>query len=109
MSSSPPEGFTLRRATVDDAPAIDELISAADTDVQGWTESSEPELLGWWRMVDLEENSWILEAGAAVAAYGVAFVHGDTLELDGFVHPAWRGHGLGKWLVDEAEARGREL
>jgi mycothiol synthase len=109
MSSSPPDGFSLRPATVDDAPAINDLISAADIDIQGWTESSEPELLGWWRMMELEQNSWILEAHGAVAAYGVAFVHGDTLELDGFVHPTRRGQGLGRWLVDRAEARAREL
>jgi len=109
MSSSPPEGFSVRRATVEDAPAINELITAADLDVQGSTDSSEPELLGWWRMMDLEQNSWVLEADGAVAAYGVGFAHGDMLELDGFVHPARRGQGLGRWLVEQGEARAREL
>ena len=109
MSSSPPDGFSVRRATVEDAPAVNELITTADLDVQGWTDSSEPELLGWWRMMDLEQNSWVLEADGAVAAYGVGFVHGDVLELDGFVHPQRRGQGLGRWLVDQAESRAREL
>jgi mycothiol synthase len=109
MSSSPPDGFALRRVTVDDAPAINELVSAAETAVQGWAESSEAELLGWWRMMDLAQNSWVVEADRAVAAYGVGFVHGDAFELDGFVHPQRRGQGLGKWLLDQAEARAREL
>ena len=43
MSSSPPDGLSLRPATVDDAPAINELITAADEAVQGWSESSESE------------------------------------------------------------------
>ena len=109
MSSSPPEGLSVRRATVDDAPAINELITAADMAVQGWTESSEPELLGWWRMMDLEQNSWALHDDTEVRAYAVLFVHGDTAELDGFVHPDHQGRGLGAWLVARAEERAREL
>jgi mycothiol synthase len=109
MSSSPPDGLGVRRATVDDAPAINELITAADIAVQGWTESSEPELLGWWRMMDLEQNSWVLHDDTGVHAYAVLFAHGETAELDGFVHPDDRGRGLGAWLVERAEERAREL
>jgi len=109
MSSSPPEGLSVRRATEADAPAINELVTAADVAVQGWSESSESELLGWWRMMDLEHNSWVLEDGRQVAAYSVAFAHGDTLELDGFVHPDQQGRGLGAWLVARVEERAGEL
>jgi mycothiol synthase len=109
MSSSPPDGLSVRRATVDDAFAINRLITAADLAVQGWTESSEAELLAWWREVDLEHNSWVLHAGGAIAAYAVVLPHGDTLELDGFVHPERQGQGLGAWLVANAEERAREL
>jgi GNAT superfamily N-acetyltransferase len=109
MSSSPPDGLSVRRATVDDAPAINELITAADVAVQGWTESSEPELLGWWRMLDLEQNSWVLFDETGIHAYAVLFAHGDTVELDGFVHPDHQRRGLGVWLVARAEERTREL
>jgi mycothiol synthase len=109
MSSLPPEGLSLRRAMVADAPAIDELITAADVAVQGWSESSENELLSWWRMMDLEQNSWVLHDDSAIAAYAVGFVHGETFELDGFVHPARQGEGLGAWLVAHAEERARKL
>jgi mycothiol synthase len=109
MSSSLPDGLSVRRATVDDTPAINKLIAAADIAVQGRTESTEPELLAWWREIDLEHNSWILHGGSAVAAYAVVLPHGDTLELDGFVHPESQGQGLGAWLVANAEERAREL
>jgi len=109
MSSSLPDGLSLRRATVDDAPAIDELITAADIAVQGWSESSVGDVLQWWRLMDLEHNSWVLHDNGVIAAYGVCMVHGDTFELDGFVHPDRRGHGLGAWLLARAEARAREL
>jgi mycothiol synthase len=109
MSSFPPEGLSVRRATVADAPAINELVTAADVAVQGWSESSAAELLGWWRMMDLESNSWVLHEGGRIAAYSVGFAHGETLELDGFVHPEHQGRGLGAWLVTCAEERAREL
>jgi len=109
MSSSPPDGLRVRRATLDDAPAINELITAADVAIQGWSESSESELLGWWRMMDLEQNSWVLRDEGSIHAYAVAFEHGDTLELDGYVHPQHQGRGLGAWLVARAEERAREL
>jgi mycothiol synthase len=109
MSSSPPDGLSVRRATVDDARAIDELITAADEAVQGWSESSVPELLGWWRMMDLDQSSWVLREGEQVVAYGAGFAHGDFFELDGFVHPEHQGRGLGAWLVARGEERAREL
>jgi len=109
MSSSPPDGLSVRRATFDDAPAVNELITAADLAVMGWSESSEPELLGWWRIMDLEQNSWVLHHNGSIRAYAVAFPHGETFELDGFVHPDHQGRGLGAWLVERAEERAREL
>jgi mycothiol synthase len=110
MSSSLPDGFHVRRATVDDAPAIDELIRAADEGVMGWSDSSEGELLEWWRMMDLERDSWIVQDGdGSVAAYAVLFPYGETAELDGFVHPARKGGGLGAWLFARGEERTREL
>jgi mycothiol synthase len=109
MSSSPPDGLSVRAATAEDAAAINELITAADIAVQGWSESSESELLGWWRMMDLERNSWVVHDAGGVRAYAVVFAHGDKAELDGYVHPDHRNRGLGAWLVARAEERGREL
>ena len=109
MSSSPPDGLSVRRATVDDAQAIDKLITAADEAVQGWSESSVPELLGWWRKMDLAGSSWVLHEGDELVAYGAGFVHGDFFELDGFVHPDHQGRGFGAWIVARGEERAREL
>src|SRR5215468_1533170 len=109
MSSSPPDGLSVRQATVGDASAVDELITAADVDVQGWSESSVPELLGWWRMMDLQHDSWLLHEDDALVGYAAGFAHGEAFELDGFVHPKQRGRGFGAWLVGRGEVRAREL
>ena len=108
MSLSLPEGFRVRPATVEDAPAINELVIAVDTVVQGWSDSTEAELVDWWRLTDLAGNSWVVEDDSLVA-YGVVIAHGENAETDGFVHPAKTGLGLGSWLLRRGEERGREL
>src|SRR3954465_11523060 len=109
MGSCPADGPSGRRATVGDGPAIDELITAADEAVQRWSESSVPELLGWWRMMDLEQSSWVLYDETGIRAYAAGFAHGELFELDGFVHPEHQQRGLGAWLVARGEERAREL
>jgi len=108
MSSSPPEGFRARRATVADAPAVNELVVAVDTAVQGWSDSTAAELADWWRETDLAGNSWVVEDDS-VAAYAVVVPHGKTADIDGFVHPAKTGVGLGSWLLCQGEERVRAL
>jgi GNAT superfamily N-acetyltransferase len=106
--TSPPEGFRVRAAAAADAAAISELMVAADTVVQGWSDSTALELVEWWRMTDLATNSWVVE-DHSVAAYGVVIPHGATAETDAFVHPAKTGLGLGSWLLRRGEERVREL
>jgi len=108
MSSSPPEGFRVRPATVEDAPVVNELVVAVDTAVQGWSDSTAVELVDWWRLTDLAANSWVVESDS-LAAYGVVISHGESAETDGFVHPSKTGLGLGSWLLRRGEERVREL
>jgi GNAT superfamily N-acetyltransferase len=104
MSSSLPDGFTVRPVTAADVATVNELVVATDEAVMGWSDSTEADLLDWWRLVDLDRDSWIVEDGSA-AAYGVLYAHGETADLDCFVHPARKGLGLGSWLLENAEAR----
>jgi mycothiol synthase len=108
MSSSPPESFSVRHATVADAYAINELQIAADTAVQGWSDSTEAELVDWWRLTDLATNSFVVEDDS-IAAYAVVIPHGTIADIDGFVHPAKTGLGLGSWLLRRGEERVHEL
>ena len=58
MSSSLPEGFRVKHVEPEDVSAINALIVAADEAVMGWSDSTEPDLVDWWRLVDLEHDSW---------------------------------------------------
>lgn len=104
MSSSLPDGFRHRRATVADVAAINALIAATDEEVQGWSDSSEADILDWWRLLDLEQDSWVVE-DEAIAAYAIAFPHPENMDIDGYVHPSRKGRGLGSWLVRRGEER----
>ena len=108
MSLSLPDGFTVRPATLEDAAAINELVVLVDEEVQGWSDSTEADLLDWWRLVELERDSWLVEQDGSLAAYSVLFPHGENAELDGFVHPMKTGLGLGAWLLATGERRARE-
>jgi len=107
MSSSLPKGHSSRSVTPDDAPAVNELVVAADEAVMGWSDSTEADLVDWWREVDLECDSWVVEDDA-IAACGVLYPHRETADLDCYVHPSQKGVGLGSWLLAGGEARARE-
>jgi mycothiol synthase len=108
MSLPPPDGFRVRRVVADDASAINELVVAADEAVMGWSDSTANDLADWWRLMDLENDSWLVEDDG-LAAYGVLFRHGESAELDGYVHPTRTGRGLGRWLLERGQERAREL
>jgi mycothiol synthase len=108
MSSSLPDGFTARPVMPADAPSVNALVVAADEAVQGWSDSTETDLIEWWREVELPHDSWLVGDGSAPAAYGVLYPHGETADLDCFVHPGRKGLGLGSWLLAQGEERARE-
>ena len=79
---------------------------AVDTVVQGWSDSTEAELVDWWRLTNLAGNSWVVEDDS-LAAYAVVIPHGENAETDGYVNPAKTGLGLGSWLLGQGEERAR--
>jgi mycothiol synthase len=108
MSSSLPDGFAARPVTPVDAPSVNALVVAADEAIQGWSDSTEADLIEWWREVELPLDSWLVEDGSEPAAYGVLYPHGETADFDCFVHPERKGLGLGSWLLARGEERARE-
>jgi mycothiol synthase len=110
MSSSLPEGFRVRPVIEADTPSVNDLVVAVDVDVQGFSDSTEADIADWWRQVDLERDTWLVE-NERLAAFGVTERHGDEAQIDGYVHPDAKGRGLGSWLLARGQewAREREL
>ncbi|TML57953.1 MAG: GNAT family N-acetyltransferase [Actinobacteria bacterium] len=100
MISSPPD-FALRPARPDDAEAVLELIGPE-------LHFGLDDIRNEWRSVDLERDTWAWEHGGRLAAFGILRSRGEELSVNGFVHPDFRGRGLGTAILQATEARARE-
>src|ERR671935_197903 len=100
MISSPPE-FTVRPARPDDAESVLQLVppelGAGLDDIR--TE---------WRRTDLERDTWAWEHDGRLVAFGILRSRGDELSVNRFVHPDFRGRGLGTAILQATETRARE-
>jgi mycothiol synthase len=96
-----PEGYTTRAPGREDAGAVAALIHASELADAGASDMSLEELLDDWHPLDLAE-----EAVAVVAPEGTIAAYADvinrsfvTVSVYGYVHPDFRGLGLGAYLV----------
>src|SRR3954468_9954022 len=106
MSSSPPDGFTARGATLEDADAVAELILAVEP-VEPITGA---EVRDWWRGQDVERDVRLVHApDGRLAAFGDVSQRADAASVEGYVHPERHGSGLGAYIVGWGEERAREL
>src|SRR5579859_3745789 len=109
---SPPAGFTVRPARHEDIREIIALMDALDVAFGHVAMSLEiDDIENDWSDLNTETDTWVVVApGGALAAYGLVNDEGlGQFAADGYVHPDWRGHGLGALLLHLAETRAREL
>jgi mycothiol synthase len=96
-----PEGYTTRAPRREDAGAVAAVISACQIADTGQTDMSVEELLDDWHPIDLAEEAVVVIApDGRVAAYADvlnrSFV---VVSVYGYVHPDYRGVGIGAHLV----------
>jgi mycothiol synthase len=103
----------VRRAVVDDAPLLFDLISAIDRhdfgDVDMTVEEVRDDLAGY----DLDTNSWLVYRPEAEGQELVAFAAVEPRGEEEFrgqvsVHPDWRRRGIGSALARQLEQSVRE-
>jgi mycothiol synthase len=108
-----PDGYVLRHPAPDEAPAIQDILDAAESADAGEVRHHEDDVATDWLSprCDIGANWWVAVAGDGSIA-GVAFVWPETageVTADHYVHPDHRGRGLGEALLDTIEARLVEL
>src|ERR671937_1452257 len=100
MISSPPE-FTVRPARPDDAESVLQLVPPE-------LGCGLDDIRAEWRTTDLERDTWAWEHDGRLVAFAILRSRGEELSVNGFVHPDFRGRGLGTAIVRVTEARARE-
>src|SRR3990172_4305218 len=105
--------YTWRAPRPDEVEAVAELVAACDVVDEGAARTTTDEIESQWARpgLILERDAWVATApGGQVAAYGAVWERepGGRYWLDGYVHPAFRGWGLGAALLGRTEARAAE-
>lgn len=110
MSSSLPDGYTIRPATPEDASAVAELMNAAEGEETDEL-SSVDDVLHLWRGLYLAADTRLVVSADGEIAGAIATIGGDVerASIDAYVHPEHMGRGIGTALLELAEARAREL
>ena len=105
-----PEGYAMRAPEREDAGEVAAMIRAADLADNGASDMSVEELLDDWHSLDLAE-----EAVAVVAPEGTIAGYADvvnrsfvSVSVYGYVHPDFRGLGIGACLISWGERWTRE-
>jgi mycothiol synthase len=104
------EGYTTRVPGREDAAAVAALISACQIADTGQTDMSVEELLDDWHPLDLAEEAVIVTApDGRVAAYADVLNRSfEIVSVYGYVHPEYRGMGIGGFLLAWGEGWTRD-
>jgi mycothiol synthase len=99
-SATLPAGFTMRTPVESDAAAVTAAL-AASRSADGDREPELDEILTDWAEVDLNEEAVVIcePEGRIVAGADVLNRRYTRVSVYGYVHPAWRGMGIGRALV----------
>jgi mycothiol synthase len=107
MSSSLPEGFTLRAATADDVEPAAAVLRAEEVDLRGRSDWGVEETAHFWRLANLEASSMVETTEGATAAMVVVLDRGGVREAWVTVHPDFTGQGLAAALLTSTEQQAR--
>ena len=105
-------GYTVRSPTEEDIPAIVALLRDYDLAEMGEADATTAaEILSDWTDLDPAQDAWVVWSPDGLPA-GYATIADDgagRLLVDGYVHPAHTGRGIGITLIQEMERRAAAL
>lgn len=99
-----PPGYTGRAPTRDDADEIAAVIHACYLADTGESAYRVEDLLEEWGDIDIARDAYVVTTDSTVVAYTNLFHRGNgRFNVDGYVHPAHTGRGIGTFLLRLAE------
>lgn len=91
-----------------DAQELVALLRAADASVAGDSDWTLSDLETEWSELDLTRDAWVFELDGRIAGYAAFYAKGGRFTGDGYVHPDFRGLGIGTEILRRTEGRARE-
>lgn len=114
MTATRPTGITIRAPKMDDADAVVDLINTCAVAEGGEADENVSEVLADWKSgeISMETDIWLAIApDGKIVGYEEARPEesAPTVMVDGYVHPDYANQGIGTYLLNLAEERGRTL
>jgi mycothiol synthase len=97
----------VRAPRADDLDAVLEVLRAADAAVAGDSDWTATDLASEWKRLDLTADAWVFELDGRIVGYASFEGRGGRLRSDGYVHPDFRGRGVGAEILRLTEGRAR--
>ena len=105
-----PDGFRLSAAADADADAVAELMNACDPpEVLGERVTAEDVRSSWHDFGAAGTATFVLAQDGSPVGYLEVFGRPERVLLDGYVHPDFRGRGIGRAIVRLGEERARTI
>jgi mycothiol synthase len=86
-------------ASAADAAQVSELVGALESSLYGATTFSQADLEVEWTELDLEADTRVVRDGDRIVGYSVVRERGELWEVEGHVHPAALGGGIGRLIA----------
>jgi mycothiol synthase len=101
-------------AVAADATAVTEIVAAAESSLYRESTFTQADLEGEWEELDLERDARVVRDGDRIVGYSVVRERGERWLVEGYVHLAARGRGIGKLIAtgleeDAARAGARRI
>ena len=100
--------MNVRAPVAADLEPVLEVLRAADASVAGDSDWTASDLANTWAELDLDRNAWLFELDGRIVGYADFYARGGRLQGDGYVHPDFRGRGVGSEIIRRVEERALE-